>query len=51
MAKKRKLNSKNPKYIKLSENEIIKERRVLMCSGPNKNTNVHFKVYSVFKEN
>lgn len=42
MAKKRKLNSKNPKYYPIKEEET-KERRDLIASGK-------VKVYAVFTE-
>jgi hypothetical protein len=42
MAKKRKLNSTNPKYYPVKEEET-KERRELIASGK-------VKIYAVFKE-
>jgi hypothetical protein len=53
MPKKRKLNSKNPKYnpgLNDGEDKKIK-KKVLMCEGPNEHTDVRFKVYGVWYEN
>ncbi len=49
--KKRKLNSKNPKYNKGEQKVKIEKKRVLMCQGPNENTDVKFKVYGIWYEN
>lgn len=50
--KKRKLNSKNPKYNKsLIKDEKVIKKKVLICEGPNETTNVKFKVYGVYHEN
>jgi hypothetical protein len=34
MAKKRKLNSKNPKYKQVDANEKVEKKRVLYCIAP-----------------
>ena len=52
MPKKRKLNSKNPKYLDKSQlNEQAIKKRILMCEGPNETTKVRYKVYGVWYEN
>ena len=52
MAKKRKLNSKNPKYLSKEQMDAPKvKKRKLMCQGPNEHTDVKFKVYGVWYEN
>tara|TARA_R110000787_G_scaffold70721_1_gene157285 strand:- start:664 stop:801 length:138 start_codon:yes stop_codon:yes gene_type:complete len=43
--KKKKLNSKNPKYLKEDTNAPIIKKRILMCTAPNK-----VKVYGVWYE-
>ena len=51
MTKKRKLNSKNPKYQnKEKKQENIIKKKILACEGPNETTNVKFKAYAVFFE-
>jgi len=45
MAKKRKLNSTNPKYNKIKTKDIVKERRELIAS------NKKMKAYAVFEIN
>ena len=42
---KKKLNSKNPKYLKEDTNAPIIKKRILMCTAPNK-----VKVYGVWYE-
>ena len=52
MTKKRKLNSKNPKYWSKDKVEGPKiKKRVLSSQGPNKNTNVKFKCEGIWFEN
>ena len=46
--KKRKLNSKNPKYYPIKEEEV-KERKELIAVIP-KSKNRNIKVYAVFSE-
>ena len=45
MSKKRKLNSKNPKYQEKDKNEKVEKKRILMCIAPHK-----VKVYGVWYE-
>mgnify|MGYP003662453699 FL=1 len=45
MAKKRKLNSKNPKYHKVDTNAPKIKKRILMCTAPH-----GVKVYGVWYE-
>ena len=45
MAKKRKLNSKNPKYHTKDKNEQVEKKRILMCTAPH-----NVKVYAVWYE-
>ena len=52
--KKRKLNSKNPKYYPIPESEQSNERRVLIATinkGVYKGKNKIIKAYAVFGEN
>ena len=44
--KKRKLNSKNPKYLKEDTDAPKIEKKILMCTTPNK-----VKVYGVWYKN
>ena len=47
MTKKRKLNSKNPKYQDQIQNkDKIIEKRILMCTAPN-----NVKVYGIWYKN
>ena len=51
--KKRKLNSKNPKYYPISENNVVKERKELIASidkGMYKKRKKTIDVYAVFSE-
>jgi hypothetical protein len=48
--KKRKLNSKNPKYYPIPKAKQVKERRDLI-SSINKGNNKIINVYAVFGEN
>ena len=53
MAKKRKLNSTNPKYHTVTETDQVKERKVLLASidkGVHKKRMKIVNVYAVFKE-
>ena len=53
MAKKRKLNTTNPKYHTVTETEQVKERKVLLASidkGVHKKRKKIVNVYAVFKE-
>jgi hypothetical protein len=45
MAKKRKLNSKNPKYHVKDKNKQVEKKRVLSCIAPH-----GVKVYSIWYE-
>jgi hypothetical protein len=47
--KKRKLNSTNPKYYPISENNVVKERRELLASI-DKGRKKRINVYAVFSE-
>ena len=50
--KKRKLNSKNPKYRPKDKRNGPKiKKQILMCEGPNETTKVKFKVHGVWYEN
>ena len=51
--KKRKLNSKNPKYYPISENNVVKERKELIASidkGVYKKRKKTIDVFAVFSE-
>ena len=51
--KKRELNSKNPKYYPISENNVVKERKELIASidkGVYKKRKKTIDVYAVFSE-
>ena len=51
--KKRKLNSKNPKYYPISENKVVKERKELIASidkGMYKKRKKTIDVFAVFSE-
>ena len=51
--KKRKLNSKNPKYYPISENNVVKERKELIASidkGIYKKRKKTIDVFAVFSE-
>ncbi len=51
--KKRKLNSKNPKYYPISENNVVKERKELIASldkGMYKKRKKTIDVFAVFSE-
>ncbi len=53
MSKKRKLNSKNPKYYPISENNVVKERKELIASidkGMYRKRKKTINVYAVFSE-
>ena len=53
MAKKRKLNSTNPKYYPISENNVVKERKELIASidkGVHRKKKKTVNVYAVFSE-
>lgn len=50
MAKKRKLNSTNPKYYPISDTEIVNERRELIASI-NKGRKRNIEVFAVFEIN
>ena len=49
MPKKRKLNSKNPKYNKDNKETKKETKRVLISEDPNKKTDVKFKCYGIWK--
>ena len=48
MAKKRKLNSTNPKYYPLKQEEVKDRKDLIATIGKGRNRNV--KVYAVFSE-
>ena len=51
--KKKKLNSKNPKYYPISENNVVKERKELIASidkGMYKKRKKTIDVFAVFSE-
>ena len=51
--KKRKLNSKNPKYYPISENNVVKERKELIANidkGMYKKRKKTIDVFAVFSE-
>ena len=49
--KKRKLNSKNPKYNKDKNKEKVIKKQILISQGPNQHTNVKFKCEGIWFEN